>query len=72
MRLEDFAYASTADYYQLKDLREPSGGSEFSLFSAFYPYSSQLQCILAVFCSAMLFFFFLMFSIMEEMRLDCL
>lgn len=70
MRLEDFAYASTADYYQLKDLREPGGGSEFSLFSAFYPYSSQLQYILGVFCSAVLFF--LMFSIMEEMRLDCL
>lgn len=44
MRLEDFAYASTADYYQLKDLRE----SESSLFSALYPNPSQLQCVLGV------------------------
>ncbi len=46
MRLEDFAYASTADYYQLKDLREPDGISEFNLFSPLYP---DLQCALGVF-----------------------
>lgn len=55
MRLEDFAYASTADYYQLKDLGEPDGGSEFNLFSPLYPDSSHLQCALGVFCFALLF-----------------
>lgn len=49
MRLEDFAYASTADYYQLKDLGEPDGGSEINLFSPLYPDSSHLQRALGVF-----------------------
>lgn len=34
MRLEDFAYASLVDYYQLKDLRGANGGSELSFFTA--------------------------------------
>lgn len=45
MRLEDFAYASLADYYQLKDLRGANGGSELSLFTALNTNSTQLQSV---------------------------
>lgn len=56
MRLEDFAYASTADYYQLKDLGEPDGGSEFSVFSFLPIFLTAAMCA-GSFCFAVLFFF---------------
>lgn len=67
MRLEDFAYASTADYYQLKDLGEPDGGSEINLFSPLYPDSSFAAC-----AGSFLFALLFVVSIMEELGLDCL